>query len=230
MELPPILHADQMEHAAELLLAYYTRVLTSGHVRTAARFDTWAGGGDSAEVANRITADDLVALSLLGEEIPGPAAVGLLESKAPEIGALLELIPVDLQMADVTAEEYVRVFGKDSPAWMLWDLIRGYQGGQWRLGSTKTSKLMARKRPRLIPIWDPLVARSAGLGTSLTQWEEWHAVLRANGCELAGRLDAVQDLAGLPAPVSTLRTMDVVLWMDGKQRGFKMAPGANALG
>ncbi|MCC9173656.1 DUF6308 family protein [Arthrobacter sp. zg-Y179] len=225
MDLPGILDAGHIDDAAELLRRYYTQKLTSGHVRTGARFDTWAGGGDSPQAADRITADDLVALALLGEEIKGPAVVGLLETKAPEIGELLELIPVSLELADVTGVEYVHVLGKDSPAWLLWEIFRGYRGGQWKMGPTKTSKLLARKRPKLIPIWDPMVARSIGAGTSLTQWEEWHALLTANDRELVRLLDEVQDRAALPVRVSALRAMDVVLWMDAKQRGFRAAPG-----
>ncbi|MCQ1999790.1 DUF6308 family protein [Arthrobacter zhaoxinii] len=225
MDLPAILDAGRADAAADLLHRYYTQKLNSGHVRTGARFDTWAGGGDSPGAANRITADDLLALSLLGEDIKGPAVVGLLETKAPEIGELLELIPVTLELADVTGVEYVHVLGKESPAWLLWDIFRGYRGGQWRMGATKTSKLLARKRPKLIPIWDPLVARSIGAGTSLTQWEEWHALLTADDRHLVRHLAAVQDRAALPVRVSTLRAMDVILWMDAKQRGFREAPG-----
>nr|WP_231707346.1 DUF6308 family protein [Arthrobacter sp. zg-Y919] len=223
--MPAILDAGRVDDAAGLLHRYYTQKLTSGHVRTGARFDTWAGGGDAPGAANRITADDLVALALLGEDIKGPAVVGLLETQAPEIGELLELIPVTLELADVTGVEYLHVLGKESPAWLLWDLFRGYKGGQWKMGPGKTSKLLARKRPKLIPIWDPLVARSTGVASSLTQWEEWYALLTANDRELVRRLDTVQDRAALPVRVSTLRAMDVVLWMDAKQRGFRKAPG-----
>ncbi|MCC3272378.1 DUF6308 family protein [Arthrobacter zhangbolii] len=225
MDLPAILDAKHIDDAADLLHRYYRQKLTSGHVRTGARFDTWAGGGDAPGVANRITADDLVALALLGEEITGPAVVGLLETKAAQIGELLELIPADLAMEDVTPVEYFHVLGKESPAWLLWDLFRGYKGGQWKTGAGKASKLLARKRPKLIPIWDATVARSAGLGTSLTQWEEWHSLLTMDDRDLARRLAAVQSRADLPAPVSTLRVMDVILWMDGRRRGYKHVAG-----
>lgn len=225
MDLPAILDANHIDDAADLLHRYYRQKLTSGHVRTGARFDTWAGGGDAPEVANRITADDVLALALLGEEITGPGVVGLLETGSAQIGELLERIPMDLAMEDVTAVEYFHVLGKESPAWLLWDLLRGYKGGQWKAGSGKASKLLARKRPKLIPIWDATVARSAGLGTSLTQWEEWYALLTADGRDLARRLAVIQDRADLPAPVSTLRAMDVILWMDGRRRGYKRLAG-----
>lgn len=221
MDLPAILDPGREQQAAGLLRSYYTRKLTSGRVRTGAYFDTWAGGGATPDAVNRLTADDLVAITLLGEDLKGPAALGLLGTHAAAIAALLESIPADLDMADVTPRDFAQLYGKDSAAWQLWDVVRGYAGGQWRMGAAKTSKLLARKRPRLIPIWDPALTRAADLTSSLTYWAEWHRLLTADGGALARRLDAVQAAAGLPSPVSTLRAMDVVLWMDAKQRSYR---------
>ena len=221
MDLPEILEPARADDAAKLLHRYYTEKTTTGSIRTGARFDAWAGGGDAPEAVNTVTADDLLALSLLSVEVKGPAVIGLLETHAADITRLLGQIPADVGMADVPPEDFARVYGRDSAAWQLWDLIRGYKGGQWKMGPTKTSKLLARKRPKLIPVWDSVVARAAGLTSSLTYWEEWHGLLTANDGDLARHLDAVQAAADLPAPVTTLRAMDVILWMDGKQRGFR---------
>ncbi|MDK1326633.1 DUF6308 family protein [Arthrobacter sp. zg-Y1143] len=220
MDLPAILGQRNVQQAAGLLRSYYTRKLTSGHVRTGASFDTWAGGGDAPDTVNRLTADDLVAVTLLGEDIKGPAALGLLGTYAAPVAELLEQIPADLDMADVPPQDYIRVYGRNSAAWQLWDVVRGYAGGQWRMGAAKTSKLLARKRPRLIPIWDPVLARAADLDTSLTYWEEWHRLLTADDGALVRRLGSVQDAADLPVRISALRAMDVILWMDAKQRSY----------
>ena len=225
MALPEILGPHRTDDAAKLLHRYYTEKTTTGSIRTGARFDTWAGGGDAPDVVNTVTADDLLALSMLSVEVKGPAVIGLLETHAAEITRLLAQIPADVDMADVKPEDFARLYGKDSAAWQLWDLFRGYKGGQWKSGPTKTSKLLARKRPKLIPVWDSVVAHAAGLTSSLTYWEEWHGLLTADDGALARRLDAVQAAADLPAPVTTLRAMDVILWMDGKQRGFRHSGG-----
>lgn len=220
MDLPAILAPRSVQQAAGLLHSYYTRKLTSGHIRTGAFFDTWAGGGDAPDAVNRLTADDLVAVTLLGEDIKGPAALGLLGTHAAPIARLLEQIPADLDMAGVAPEDFARCYGKDSAAWQLWDVVRGYAGGQWRMGAVKTSKLLARKRPRLIPVWDPAAARAADLDTSLTYWADWHTLLTADDGALARRLASVQEAAGLPVRISALRAMDVILWMDAKQRSY----------
>ena len=225
MALPEILGPHRTDDAAKLLHRYYTEKTTTGSIRTGARFDTWAGGGDAQDVVNTVTADDLLALSMLSVEVKGPAVIGLLETHAAEITRLLAQIPADVDMAEVKPENFARLYGKDSAAWQLWDLFRGYKGGQWKSGPTKTSKLLARKRPRLIPVWDSVVAHAAGLTSSLTYWEEWHGLLTADDGALARRLDKVQEAAEIPAPVTTLRAMDVILWMDGKQRGFRRTGG-----
>ena len=223
VDLPEILAEHRTDDAAKLLHRYYTEKTTTGSIRTGAHFDTWAGRGDARDVVNTVTADDLLALSLLSVEVKGPAVIGLLETHAADITRLLEQIPADLDMAAVRPEDYAGMYGKDSAAWRLWEVIRGYKGGQWRMGPTKTSKLLARKRRRLIPIWDSVVARSAGLNSSLTYWEEWHRLLTADDGALAGRLERIRAAADLSVEVSALRVMDVVLWMDGKQRGYRSA-------
>ncbi len=225
MALPEILGPHRADDAAKLLHRYYTEKTTTGSARTGARFDAWAGGGDRQETVNTVTADDLLALSMLSVEVKGPAVIGLLETHAAEITRLLAQIPADVDMADVKPEDFPRLYGKDSATWQLWDLVRGYKGGQWKMGPTKTSKLLARKRPKLIPVWDSVVSRAAGLTSSLTYWEEWHGLLTADDGALARRLDKVQEAAELPAPVTALRAMDVILWMDGKQRGFRRTGG-----
>ena len=46
------------------------------------------------------------------------------------------------------------------------------------MGETRTSKLMARKRPRLVPVYDSVVGHlmSLDLG-SAGQWKRWHTAL-----------------------------------------------------
>ncbi len=60
------------------------------------RFERSAGGGDHLGVANAVTAEDLVAVTLLSVEVPGPVALGLLEGKLGEqVGSLL---PTDVAL------------------------------------------------------------------------------------------------------------------------------------
>ena len=81
-------------------------------------------------------------------------------------------------------------------------------------GPTTASKLLARKRPRLRPIYDSVVA--AVTGTRDRQWEPLREGLRADGGALHHRLLRLREAAELPPEVSALRVLDVVAWMDGR--------------
>lgn len=217
MQIPKILTEEQTENAVLLLSNYYNEPQSGkSRIRNGARFDTWAGGGDAAAVADTITADDMLAASFLSVRFSPKAAIGILEEQREDVITLLSQIPADLDLADLTHDEYKGVLGEESPAWQLWDLLRGKDLAKgWGIGPTKASKLLARKRPRLIPIWDSVVKKETGLKNSLTQWSDWHEVLTQDGGMLVRHLDEVQGRAGLPHGVSGLRAMDVVLWMHG---------------
>ncbi len=136
------------------------------------------GGGDAPEVANRVTADDLVSVSFLALDIPGEAAFGILETHAALISDLLAQIPADLDLTDVQDNDFDKLLGEDSPALQLWHVLRGRDTGRWGMGETRTSKLLARKRPKLIPIYDSVVGPLMELDNySLGQWKMWHAAL-----------------------------------------------------
>ncbi|MGY0231977.1 DUF6308 family protein [Longispora urticae] len=82
------------------------------------------------------------------------------------------------------------------------------------VGVTTATKLMARKRPRLRPIWDPVVA--AVTGTGRRQWEPLRVALREDDRALHRRLLRLRSAAGLPLEVSPLRVLDVICWQTGR--------------
>ena len=94
-------------------------------------------------------------------------------------------------------------------AWALWRALMALPD----VGPTTASKLMARKRPRLIPIFDAVI-NSYALGDSGKLWVPLHAALRENG--LHNRLVNLRARAGLDERVSALRVFDVLTWMTGK--------------
>ncbi len=87
------------------------------------------------------------------------------------------------------------------------------------MGRTKASKLLARKRPALIPIWDSVIGGVTQAGDSF--WEPLRQELRADDAALHRRLLRLRDRAGLSPTVTALRVFDVVCWMEGKDRGYK---------
>ncbi|MEP7738883.1 DUF6308 family protein [Nocardioides sp. 31GB23] len=93
-----------------------------------------------------------------------------------------------------------------------WVTALGWPAGAGDVGPTTASKLYARKRPRLRPIYDSVVARV--IGTEQI-WEPLRAYLQ--DCpDLHGDLISLRTDAGLPDAVSPLRIFDVVAWMEGK--------------
>lgn len=82
------------------------------------------------------------------------------------------------------------------------------------IGTTIASKLIARKRPRLYPIWDTVVVDVLGTrgGPHLTPI---HTALRADS-DLRRRIVAARNRAELPNTISELRVLDVLAWMQGK--------------
>lgn len=217
MALPTILTEGNEEEAARLVAAYYRRTADGLPAYTGSYFNSWSGGGDSGENRDAITADDLIAVSFLSVKIPGEAAIGFLDTHKDKISSLLMDIPGDRALSEVSPAAFRKILGKDSAAMELWHVLRGRDTGKWDVGRTKASKIMARKRPHLIPIYDSIVAPQMGLKNSDDQWITWHGAFMENH-GLPQRLQQIRDKSGVEEPISDLRVMDIVLWMDGKQR------------
>jgi hypothetical protein len=166
---------------------------------------------DSAH-PNVITADDLVAVSTLGVTIPAGVAIWLRSSEGcATVSDLLREVPADVDIWD-GAEHLV----EDGPLWRLWRVL---ETACWPkhlvgngMGRTKISKVMAAKRPRLVPIDDSVVR---GLFNPVPNW--WEAFRRALAdTDLRVEL-SIASAAGAPEDVTLLRRLDVLLWMIGQQ-------------
>ncbi|MEO8284028.1 MAG: DUF6308 family protein [Pseudarthrobacter sp.] len=204
-----------MDAAAQLLRTYYRRTTSGLPGYTGSMFNCWGGGGDASPVVNRVTPDDLIAVSFLSVDVPGEAAFGILETHAALISDLLAQIPADLCMADAQPDDFDKVLGDASPAHQLWHVLRGRDTGRWGMGETRTSKLMARKRPLLVPIYDSVVGHVMSMESgSMGQWERWRSAL-TDGTGLPQRLQEIRRLSRITDPISDIRVMDIVLWMYG---------------
>jgi hypothetical protein len=214
--LPDIFSDGKEDEAAQLLAAYYRRLPDGLPAYTGSYFNSWAGGGDASENRDTITADDLIAVSFLSVDVPGEAAIGFLDTHKNKISGLLKEIPSNRPLEDVSIEEFGAVFGEESAAMQLWHVLRGRDTGRWGVGETRASKILARKRPHLIPIFDSVVGPLMGLHNSKGQWAVWHAAFIEDP-GLARRLRTICNLSGVKNSISNLRIMDIVLWMHGKQ-------------
>ncbi|MGW9083679.1 DUF6308 family protein [Streptomyces yangpuensis] len=181
---------------------------------TGSRFQHLAGGGDRPAVANTVTAEDLIAVQTLSVRIPAQVALDLLEgSLGDRLSELLRSVRFDIDMVEAEAAD----LAEGSSAHTAWCLLRDQPGVGW----VTAGKLLARKRPRLLPVYDQVVRCVLGRPKSL--WLALHGALRADEHELHRALIALRQSAGLPETVSALRVCDVVLWMhhrtDHRRRG-----------
>ncbi|MFJ8733460.1 DUF6308 family protein [Streptomyces bauhiniae] len=178
--------------------------LEGGAAYTGARFEHLGGGGDRVGVADVVTAEDLVAVQMLSVSMPERVSLDLLEGDlGQQMSKLLREIPRELDMAAAEAAELER----GSAAEWAWDLLNAQHGVGW----VKAGKLLARKRPRLLPVYDRVVR--CVLGSPSSFWLDLHSALRADGHALHHELLDLRERAGLPKTVSALRVCDIVLWM-----------------
>ncbi|MEU9678391.1 DUF6308 family protein [Streptomyces parvus] len=173
-------------------------------VFTGGRFEHLAGGGDRQQVANRFTAEDLIAVQTLSVTVPAPVALDLLEGRlGTQLSELLRDIPTGTDLADADAS----FVAEGSPAHQAWTLLENQHNVGWVIAG----KLLARKRPRLLPVYDRVVR--CALGRPLSFWTELRTALRENDGALHHRLLDLRQSAGLPQTVSALRVADVMVWM-----------------
>ncbi|MEU7474242.1 DUF6308 family protein [Streptomyces sp. NPDC044984] len=142
-------------------------------------FRSVQGGGDRPEVADRITAEDLVAVQTLSVIVPAPVALDILEGRlGTRLSGLPHAIPRDIDMADADAV----VVADGSPADQAWRLLCEQHGVNWVIAG----KVLARKRPRLLPVYDRIVRCAIGRPPSF--WLALHAALREDDAALHHQL------------------------------------------
>lgn len=180
------------EDAVRLVGKYYSGVYTGS------RFDT-ADQLKSPD-PNCFTAHDVAAVATLSVPLPGSAVVGLLD-REERLAELLAEVPTDIDLAEADEDIIDAIFA-------IQDELDNIDG----IAHVTRSKLLAHKRPRLVPIRDQyvltaLIGRAYGPLTLPLR-----KTLKADS-SITDRLNEVQRHADVPTPISTLRTLDVVVWM-----------------
>jgi hypothetical protein len=200
-------HVDELsvkerieQHLDDAAVRRVARYFLGPKPHTGRRFERFAGGGDRHEVANRFTAADVVAVSMLGARMHGVSAIEILETRAEDFGGWLALVPVGV---DLWEAEH-NVIGRGSPADTLWrELLKVHQ-----VSEATASKLIARKRPRLIPVYDSVVA--AAIGPPYGWWAAFHRALQDPA--LRNRLTEIRTESNVGDDISLLRIMEVAIW------------------
>lgn len=235
---PTILDAENTAQAVDHLTTYFSRVKKSGIPKyTGAEYNS-IGKHAAAASPDVFTSDDIVAVGTLSVSIRQEHIVQLLgaastpdgqaavaqwrgRSKVPsakkvpidvvEVSRLFAELPTDVDLAEATD-------GHLETADLLWKEVR-----RKHMGPTRVSKLLARKRPRLLPVIDSAVCAQLGhrrradfnasLRTVLRDEDlnlpEHLGKLRSKAVELSGGDQRIADL-------SDLRVFDIVLWMEEK--------------
>jgi hypothetical protein len=172
---------------------------------TGRRFEALDGGGDRIETRDVIIGSDLIAVQMLSVKFPAEVAIDLLDGDlGRQMTRLLAEIPAGVDLGTDGAEVLVADRNHADRAWHLVEKQRG-------VGYVIAGKLMARKRPRLIPGYDRVL--SCLFGAPDHVWMRLHHQLAANNGELRAVLADLRTRAKIPATVSLLRVLDVILWM-----------------
>jgi hypothetical protein len=172
---------------------------------TGGQFERLGGGGDRPAIANTVTAEDLIAVQLLSVQVRPHRALDLLQGElGRKLAVELAEISVDVELG---ADEALPLIEEGGRADNAWRMLRDAVGIDWVIAG----KLIARKRPKLVPVYDNVVSCAFGTGTGF--WEWLHGKLREEGSVLAQRLCDLHAKAHLSAEVSRLRVLDVVFWM-----------------
>ncbi|MGH3247128.1 MAG: DUF6308 family protein [Trebonia sp.] len=198
--------------------AYFADDDATGRARySGAYFERLGGGGDRPETAYQFTAEDLLAVSMLSVRVDRYYALHVLDYKAREFSGLLAQIPLDVTLADPGAGDLI---AEDGPAWALWQLIHDIKPRPKdnQLGLVAAGKLLARKRPHLIPVYDSRVKEVLGRpGTDRWWWRDLRCQLIKDQ-DLVRELESVRARAGA-GHLSLLRTFDIMCWMFGEPGG-----------
>jgi Family of unknown function (DUF6308) len=200
------------DFATCLVKRYLAPDSATGRARySGAYFERIGGGGDRPEAAHRFTTQDLLAVTMLSVRIEGYHALEVLYYQAPELNDLLAKIPPGISLQDPGAEA---VIAERGPAWKLWDMICDIEPrpGNHRVGPVAAGKLLARKRPHLIPVYDRRIKKVLKRPRIDNRW--WHDLRDQliNDRNLVCELESVRDGADA-GHMSLLRVFHAMCWM-----------------
>ena len=176
---------------------------------------------DADEHADEFTAEDIAAVGRMGVRVAHKARPWLLgEDGDPTAAVLLAQIPNARDLWEVTEAEYDGILGRDqdgnkSPAWRLWDEVAARLDHTGHSGRWVTAfKLLHRKRPRLLPIYDQEAVSRVLNVTRDDVWEAlWctfrHADVREN-------LEAIRAQVSGAGSLSLIRVLDIIVWTSVK--------------
>ena len=198
------LFEDENKQRIQNHLSRYFTVKYSGK-----HFEWFVAQSDS----KMFTPWDILAVEALSVTVPTETARWLLEPNTKRDDHLAEALRslVPGQDSLWTCDEELLSDGK--PLSKLYSMLRAEEG----LGYVTASKLMAAKFPSVVPIRDSKVETLLGLEKSREWWSPIRKLFTFPGQSLAGYLDELK-VPTVVGKVTTLRRLDVILWMEAKAR------------
>lgn len=213
VQVPSILRDLSPESdAAKLLRDYFTSEQRDGVPRfSGSRFESLTPNSTIETQAFEITAEDIVAVQCLGVGFTGNQVIEILEEKRRAINDLL-LEPGMEPNATLWADSQAEVEAPSSPGNRLWDLLKTPRNNG--IGPTRASKIMARKRPSLFPVYDKWVAEALKRKNAKRFWTTYRDLMLTDidGAPLFQHLQRIAVEVSLPQEVTALRVCDVILW------------------
>lgn len=185
------------------LTRYFTADYTGRHFEW---FTSRAGGA-------RFAPWHVLAIESLSVKLPSQTVRWLLEPDEIRDG-LLDRLQVIADTGVSLWECDIRLLSSGGELSDLYDLLREKDG----FGYVTTSKLMAAKFPRLVPIRDSLVESLLVMENQRKWWEPIRQLLAEDDFRLANHLADNFRTPIEAGEVTTLRRLDVILWMEARAR------------
>ena len=161
---------------------------------------------------DRFTAEDIAAVALLSVELRGRAVETLLWTHA-------DVLSDHLKRISHRPLHEVEDDGELEPLWRLQEYFENQITGVG-IGHVRRSKLLAHKRPHLVPIRDQHVLRALVDGTTKPLTRPLWQALRADS-RIIDRLASLRTAIDRPQ-LSLIRVLDVIVWM--KEGGDVQVP------
>ena len=191
---------------------YAARYLTEGVGWAYPSYDGYQA--DSAR--GPLVDGDFLAPVLLNVSFLNIRTYEALQARMPELQSRLAEIPLDLELADSDADSLVLLGG-------LFSVLDG--AGLFGVGGTVLAKVMHRKRPAFIPLYDERVRTvyQDGDGAPVPPepgrtWERFMVRFgEAVRDDLVREHDFYREVAALAPgpPITALRALDIVAWWAG---------------
>ena len=206
-ELTKVLTGNR-EAFAKFVGKYFADDYTGSH------FEFFDGRGDNNETKDKFTYADVFAPNFLSRNVPAQLGYRLVEGElAEKASEVLARIPVNKSLHEYSSNPL------NGEPLALWKIVLD---GSDRV--VTTSKLLARKRPHLLPILDSVLQVALVQGNK-GRWNHYFQLFSDTNLvkeleELQGKAASLQPNFPKIAELSLLRVLDIALWMEHRPAVF----------